>query len=123
MRNIEHANTTMRQKAQNTTARYTNATTALNTTQWFLITTVYNSATSRTIYINGTGEATNTTNVAYSSNANNRLNIGRFADSTPTNYFNGCVDDVRFYSTALTAGQIYNLYAKPASLSTSATTS
>jgi hypothetical protein len=53
MWNIEHNGTTIRQNAQNTTARYANATTALNTTEWFLVTAVYNSATDRDIYVNG----------------------------------------------------------------------
>lgn len=122
MRNIEHTNTTIRQNAQNTAATYTNASTALNTTQWFLVTAVYSSATSRTIYVNGVSAGTNTTNVTYSSNNNNRLNIWRFADSSPSNYFNGCVDDVRFYSSALTSWQVYTLYAKPAALTTSLVT-
>lgn len=123
MRNIEHNGTTIRQNAQNTTAIYTNATTPLTTTWWFLVTTVYNSNTSRQIYVNWVLEATNTTSVTYSSNAANRINIWRLADSTPTNYFDGCVDDVRIYSTALTSWQIYEIYAKPANLTTSFTTS
>ena len=75
MRNIEHANTTIRQNAQNTAATYTNASTALNTTQRFLVTAVYSSATSRTIYVNGVSAGTSATNVTYSSNNNKRLNI------------------------------------------------
>ncbi len=122
MRNIEHNGTTIRQTAQNTTATYTNAATALNTTEWFLVTAVFNSNTDRDIYINGIYDWTNTTNETYNSNASNRLNIWRLADSSPTNYYDGCVDDVRFYSTALTSGQVYTLYAKPASLTTSAVT-
>jgi cysteine-rich repeat protein len=122
MRNIEHNGTTIRSNGQNTTARYANATTALNTTEWFLVTAVYNSATDRDIYVNGVYEWTSTNNVGYSSNANNRLNIWRLADSSPTNYYDGCVDDVRFYSTALTSGQVYSLYAQPAALTTSYTT-
>jgi cysteine-rich repeat protein len=122
MRNIEHNNATPRVNGQNTIATYTNASTALNTTRWFLVTAVYTSAISRQIYINGVLEWTNTTNVAYSSNASNRLNIWRLADSTPSNFYDGCVDDVRFYSTALSSGQIYTLYAKPAALTTSFTT-
>jgi hypothetical protein len=122
MYNIEHNATTVRQSAQNTTANYANATTALTTTDWFLVTAVYTSATSRTIYVNGMQVGTNTTNVVYDTNVTKRINIGRLADSTPTNYFAGCVDDVRFYTTALTSGQVYNLYAKPAGLTTSLVT-
>lgn len=122
MRNIEHNGATIRQNAQNTTATYTNAATALNTSNWFLVTAVFNSNTDRTIYVNGVLDWTSTANETYSSNNNNRLNIGRFADRSPSNYFDWCVDDIRFYSTALTSGQIYNLYAKPASLTTSAVT-
>jgi hypothetical protein len=53
MYNIEHNGTTIRANAQNTTARYANATSALNTTEWFLVTTIFNSNTNRQIYING----------------------------------------------------------------------
>ncbi len=123
MRNLEHNATTMRASAQNTTARYANGTTTLNTTQWFLVTAVYNWNNSRDIYINGVYEGTNTQAANYSSNNNNRLNIGRFADSSPGNYFDWCLDDIRFYTTALTSWQIYTIYAKPAALSTSYTTS
>jgi len=56
MWNIEHNGTTIRSNGQNTTARYANATTALNTTQWFLVTAVYNSATDKDIYVNGVYE-------------------------------------------------------------------
>ena len=122
MYNIEHNGTTLRANAQNTTARYANATSALNTNEWFLVTTVFNSNTNRQIYINGILEWTNTATATYDTNTTKRLNIWRLADSSPTNYYDGCVDDVRFYSTALTPGQVYTLYAKPASLTTSAVT-
>ena len=75
MYNIEHTGTTIRSNAQNTVARYANATTALNTTQWFLVTAVYSTATSRTIYVNGVSEGTNTNNVAYDANVTKRLNV------------------------------------------------
>lgn len=119
MRNIEHNGTTIRQNAQNTTATYTNAATTLNTSAWFLVTAVFNSNTDRIIYVNGVLDGTNTANERYSRNNNNRLNIWRFADSSPNNYYDGCVDDVRFYSTALTSWQVYMLYAQPATLTTS----
>ncbi len=123
MYNIELNATTRRARAQNTTARYANGTTPWNTSERFLVTTVFNSNTSHQTYVNWTLEWTNTISVTYDTNTNKRLNIWRLADSSPTNYFDGCVDDVRFYTTALTSGQIYMLYAQPAALSTSYTTS
>lgn len=122
MYNLEHNGTTFRASAQNTTARYANATTSATTSNWFLITAVYSSATSRDIYINGTYEWNNTQNVTFDTSVN-RLNIWRLADSSPSNYFDGCVDDVRVYSNGLSSGQIYELYAHPATLTTSFTTS
>lgn len=121
MYNIEHNNATPRVKTQNTTARLANGTTAMNTTDWFLITAVYNTNTDRDIYVNGLYEAQNANNVTYNTNVN-RFEMGRFADSTPTNYFSGCVDDVRIYRNALSSGQIYSLYAKTATLTTSTVT-
>lgn len=122
MYNIELNATTRRARAQNTTARYANGTTPANTSEWFLVTTVFNSNTSHQVYVNGVLQWTNTTSVTYDTSTTKRLNIWRLADSSPTNYYDGCVDDVRFYSTALTSGQVYTLYAKPASLTTSAVT-
>lgn len=119
MYNIEHADTVLRQGAQNTTARYNNALTPFTTTEWFLVTAVYNSSTSREIYVNGTLDATSATSANYSSNAANRLNIGRLANNAPAGtYFSGCVDDVRLYASALTSSQVYQLYVRSATLTT-----
>lgn len=101
--NLEHNSTTIRMSAQNTTARYTNATTPLNTANRFLLTSTYTSATNRRIYVNGSLQGTQTTSVTFDTNPNKRRNIGRLADSTPSNYYNGCLDDVRIYNTALSA--------------------
>ncbi|AKH33147.1 hypothetical protein XF24_00824 [candidate division SR1 bacterium Aalborg_AAW-1] len=119
MYNTELNATIRRQNAQNTTARYTNGTTPANATEWFLVTTVFTSPTNRQIYVNGVLQGTNTVSTAYDTNVNKRLNIGRFADSTPSNYFGGCIDDIRMYNTSLSSGQIYTIYAKPATLTTS----
>lgn len=119
MYNIEYNGSTIIQRAQNTSARYTNSLTALTISDWYLVTAVYTSTTSRDIYINGVYESTSTTSATYDTSKRKRLNIGRLADSSPSNYFNGCVDDVRFYNSALTSGQVYQLYATTATLSTS----
>ena len=87
MYNIELNATTRRQNAQNTTARYTNGATPANTTEWFLITTVFTSPTNRQIYVNGVLQGTNTVSTAYDTVVTKRLNIGRLADSSPSNYF------------------------------------
>lgn len=122
MYNIEHNNATPRVKTQNTVARLANGTSAMTTTWRFLITAVYNTNTDRDIYVNGIYEWQNTNNVAYNA-AVNRLELGRFADSTPSNYFTWCIDDVRVYKNALSSGQIYDLYARPATMTTSTVTS
>lgn len=51
--NLEHNSSFPRAKAQNTTARLATSATGINTTQRFLVTSVFNSATSREIYVNG----------------------------------------------------------------------
>ena len=119
MYNMELNGTTRRQRGQNTTARYANGTTSANNTEWFLVTTVFSSPTSRSLYVNGQLDSTNTQTASYDTNNSKRLNIGRLADSSPSNYFAGCLGDVRFYGNELTDSQIYNLYANPATLSTS----
>lgn len=119
MYNNELNTTTRRQNAQNTTARYTNGTTAANTTEWFLVTSVFTSPTNRQIYVNGVLQGTNTVSTIYDTNVNKRLNIGRLADSSPSNYFGWCIDDIRFYGNSLTSWQVYSIYAKPATLTTS----
>lgn len=122
MYGTQHNANLFRARAENTTARYAISSTTLNTTEWFLVTAVFNSTTNRQLYINGQLESTNTQTATFDTDVNKRFNVGRYADSTPGNNFDGCIDDVRLYSTALTASQVYQLYAKPAVLTTSLVT-
>lgn len=75
MYGTQHNATQFRARAQNTTARYASASTSLNTSDWFLVTAVFNSTTNRQIYINGQLENTNTSTVSYDTNTTKRLNI------------------------------------------------
>ena len=56
MYNLEHNTTLGRAKAQNVAARNADGTTAMNTTDRFLLTARFVSATSRQIFVNGVQE-------------------------------------------------------------------
>ncbi len=101
MYNIEHnGNGKARARAQNTTARYAASVTTLNTTDRYLLTAVFNGTSDRDIYVNGEFERNNTATASFNTLVN-RWNIGRLADSSPSNYFDGCIDEVRVYNRAL----------------------
>jgi len=71
---------------------------------------VFASATSRSIYINGTLNATNTTNTSFFTP--NRFTIGRFGDQTPSSFITGDMAKARVWNIALTPMQIKDLYIR-----------
>ena len=95
--------------ATNTAVTATNSTHIITTGQWYHIVGVFASATSRTLYVNGSQEATNATSVLYSGNTNAQLRVGRYV-ATATNYFSGYIDDARVYNKTLTQAEITTLY-------------
>lgn len=80
-----------------------------NDGEWHHVSCVFTSNTSRDLYVDGDYKKSNSTNIGYNSNVD-RFSIGRFGDSTPSNYMNGYISDVRVYSVALTPQEISDLY-------------
>jgi chitodextrinase len=78
------------------------ATGALPTNAWSFLTLTYDGATLR-LYVNGTQVATQAKTGAIASSTN-QLQIG--GDSLYGQHFNGMIDQIRIYNTALTASQI-----------------
>ena len=89
------------------------STTAVNDGVWHFLAGVWTSATLRDIYVDGRFEATNTDSRGLPTM--DKVAIGGYADSTPSNSFVGDINDVRIYSGALTANQIANLWLQGAS--------
>lgn len=70
---------------------------------------VFNSDTSREIFVDGVSVGTNTDSASYSSLLNG-TSIARRSDSSPSNYFNGTIDEVAIYDTALSSARIQAHY-------------
>lgn len=70
---------------------------------WYHLVGVWVSITSRTLYVNGVFQSTNTASVVPS--AQTRARIGQFADSTPNWEINGSIDEVRLFNRALTPSE------------------
>ncbi|MCL5733340.1 MAG: LamG domain-containing protein [Patescibacteria group bacterium] len=85
----------------------TTAAGTLPVNQWSMVTAVYDGA-HLYAYINGVDDASSSASGAL--RAGGQSEIGYFAD-TNTRYFNGYIDDVSIYNTALSATTIKNLYS------------
>lgn len=94
--------------ARNTSGVLAESTTAVNDGYWHHIVAVFAASNDRTIYVDGVAEDTHAANVTLP--AINRFSIGRMGDSSPGSYFNGTVDEVAVYDTALSASTILAHY-------------
>lgn len=81
------------------------ASTALTANVWQHI-VFTKSSTSLTVYVNGSSNNTETGSTL-GTNSNN-LEIGRYS----TDYFNGQIDEFRMYNSALSSGEVSDLYNK-----------
>jgi hypothetical protein len=86
---------------------------------WHQIVGVFDSATQRELYVDGALVTSSTANAAFPSI--NSLDIGALARNTPADFFNGTIDEVSVYPTALSAATVAGHYAatgvpEPASL-------
>ena len=97
--------------ASNTTAVLKTSPATLTTNRWYHIVWVFNSATDRRLFVNGTFDTTvgTTTSVTYSA-TNSWVRIGRQLSGTTNNLY-GYVHDTRIYNKALSTWEIYNMYA------------
>lgn len=95
--------------AQNTVLRSSPTTTTCSLNTWNHACAVGASATSRSVYLNGGGKATNTNNVALA--IGNRTAIGRRSLSTPDQYMDGRIGEVAVWSAALSDAEVAALGA------------
>lgn len=84
-----------------------NVTASLNT--WYHVVGVWNSDVDRELYVNGVLVGSDTSNCTYYDPVD-RYSIGRFGDDSPSDYFNGTIDDVQIHSRALSQTEISALY-------------
>jgi hypothetical protein len=84
-------------------------TTSLATGTWYHLIAVFESNTSKKIYLNGNLEATITDSTTFPTGIDN-LNIGRYGRSTPGGYTNGQIAYVMVYNKALTANEVTQNY-------------
>jgi hypothetical protein len=85
-------------------------TTGLNTSAWYNVVSVYESSTLK-LYLNGAKVAENlsTGSPIVTSSSNAKAIIG--ATASPNRYFNGQIDEVAIWNTALTSTQVSEIYS------------
>ena len=84
------------------------STTSVNVGSWNHVCAIFASTTSRTIYLNGGGQATNT--VSSSPASFNRFHIGsRRINSVTDTFFNGLMAEIGIWNVALTADEVRSL--------------
>lgn len=88
------------------------STNVLVSDKWYFVVCVWESSILRYMYLNGIFQNQLTSSFPWQSSIN-RFSIGRSGDSTPDNYFNGLIDEVRIYNRVLNKTEIqlqYNLF-------------
>ena len=93
------------QEARNSTAYFNNSTTSVTNGSWHHLVGVYNSATSRVLYLDGIAVSTNTTSVGIVAHLN-RIGIGGLTRSSFTDDVNGGLADVGIWVTNLSAQKV-----------------
>jgi len=78
-----------------------------STHTWYHVVLVHHSNNTNELYVNGNLEATNTHEIAFTSNP---FQIGKFYTNKNDFYFNGIIDEVRIYNRALTPDEIQQHY-------------
>lgn len=88
------------------------STSAVNTDKWIHVAAVNggNGSVGARLYINGIEEASQASYSGNTAQTWERFGIGATIRNTISTYFNGCMDDVRLYSRALTASDVRSLY-------------
>lgn len=101
--------------AKNTAEKTASSSVKVSDDEWHQAVGVFESETSRKLYVDGVLKDTDTSSSPFNSGTN-RWNIGRWADSSPSSYFYGLIDEVRVYNGALSDMEVSQLYndEKPA---------
>ncbi len=79
------------------------------TDKWYHVVLVHHSNNLNELYVNGKLEATNYHVIAFT---NNPMQMGKFYTDANGLYFNGTIDEVKFYHRALTKEEIYSQYVE-----------
>lgn len=86
-----------------------NGTTTISSGTWYFGAIVWRTATDREIYINAASEGTSS--VSRTPDAtNNKMRIGIYSGSSDADSFNGDVDEVAYWSRALSGSELTSLY-------------
>jgi hypothetical protein len=93
--------------ARNTNTSYASTLKTVNDGKWHNITAVFESATSRTVYLDGVYQATSTSSVTFSGTA---WYVGSRGGA---GFFNGLIDNANVWNRALSASEIAQLYREP----------
>ncbi|OQX76512.1 MAG: hypothetical protein B6D64_09710 [Bacteroidetes bacterium 4484_276] len=73
--------------------------------EWYHVAAVFESSTSRKLYINGELAGTDNRTCIFNSDMD-AFEFGRWADKTPKSYLHGSIDEVRFWNTVRTQPEI-----------------
>jgi chitodextrinase len=95
--------------ARNTTAYAATGSATISNGAWHHLVGVFESATSRKLYVDGALAATSTNSVAIVANIN-RFSAGLLDRSTIADKFNGAIDDVRLYGKTLSDNEIGDIF-------------
>jgi len=96
---------------RNTTDTLTVGNTIISENTWIHVACVFTSDTSKTLYLNGVSEITQTNSVSFSSSDIVVL-MGLLRTTSPITYLNGKLSDVRVWNTARTVTEILDNYNK-----------
>ncbi len=87
---------------------YLRSTTVPQTGVWYHVVLVHQADNTNHLYINGHEEATNNHGIAFTTNP---FQIGKFYTNSTGLVFDGAIDEVELFDTALDAGEIQILYS------------
>lgn len=86
--------------------------TTISASTWYMVTGVFTSTTSRTVYVNAVNPSTGT--VSRNPTTPTRVLLGaQFVNPTTTSNLNGSICEVAIWNAALTATDISSLYKSP----------
>ncbi len=85
----------------------------LSTGRWYHVAATFSASSGSILYLNGVSVSSNIGDTAPTGQSSVITKIGA-KGSTPSNFFNGSIDDVRIYNHALSTTEVQNLYSQGA---------